>query len=662
MVRIKNNLLHLSLREAFLDIVPYYVLSSLGLVLVDVFNVDPNNTNIFISALLTISDIFIYIFPILLVVSLSYHLSNNYNVHRFVVISLSLLVFISISWSINDGSFVYNNDLTVYAFLLPILCLYLYRYLIKLYFLEIIKEDIVSKQLKTVINSIIPILIIYTLFVNFIPYLAQVIYEYLDILFIREIQVLDVSTKTFIQLVLSHLIWWGTGIHGTHVYTIFADTTYLYEFIFPNITAKDFLFSFLVTGGAGATLSLVIAIIIKSKNYYTRKIGFLALPFSIFNINEILIFGLPMIMNLKFLIPFICLPIINFFVTYIFLSYVPVPEVHSIISWSTPTIISGYLLGNGETPLFSLLQFFNIVVGVFVYLPFLNVYDKSNSKDFDLNKLKEKFNIREKITSLEEVSFLKTQADIIKEQTSTHNLIEELVNGDLLLYYQPKIDIKNNKCYGFESLLRFQNSKGNVLGPYFIPQLEKAGYANIIDIWVINTVSKDLLIWEELGYFPEISINISPESLSSEVVVNKIIHKLKNKNISIEILERTFAEEHNTFINNITELRKNGFKIYVDDFGTGFSSLQYLHTLPADIIKLDRSLLLNTNTKRGRVLYSNIVKMCQDLGYTITSEGVETKEEENFLKSINVDIIQGFLYSKAIPFEEVYAYDKEFIE
>lgn len=659
MISLKNNLLHLSLREAFLNIVPYYVLSSLGLVLIDVFGIKSDTSNIIVLSLLSISDLFVYLFPIFLVISLSYHLSINYNVHRFVVISLSLLVFVSISWTINDSKFVYNTNMTLYAFLLPILCMYLYRYLSKLRFLQLIREDIVSKQLKIAINSILPVFLIYMLFVNFIPYMANFIYEYANILFIREIQNLDVSTKTFIQVVFSHLIWWATGVHGTHVYTIFADTTYLYEFIFPNITAEVFLFNFLVAGGAGATLSLVIAIIIKSKNYYTKKIGFLALPFSIFNINEILLFGLPMIMNLKFFIPFISLPILNFITTYIFLSFVSIPEIHPIISWSTPTLISGYLLGNGETPIFLLFQLFNLVLGIFIYLPFLKSYDKSNSKEYDLNKLKDKFDIREKITTHQEVSFLKIQADIISEQTKTHDLIDELVNGDLLVYYQPKIDIKNQVCEGFESLLRFQKSDGKILGPYFIPQLEKAGYASVIDIWVINRVYNDLILWEKENYFPKISINISPESISDEVVVNKIIRKLKDKNVSIEILERTFAKEHSIFLKNIEKLRTNGFKIYVDDFGIGFSSLQYLHILPANTIKLDRTLLLNTTTDEGKILYSNIVKMCQNLGYQVISEGVETKEEESFLKSVNVEIIQGFLYSKAIPFNEVKDYEEK---
>lgn len=661
MVKLNNNLLHLSLREAFLDIVPYYVLSSMGLVLIDVFNVDPHSQNTFIHALLSISNVFTYLFPIFLVIAISYHLANNYHIHRFIVIALSLSTFMSVSWSIDDQlHLVYDKDMTLYALFLPICCMYLYRYLIQFTFIQLIKEDIVSRQLKIVINSILPVFFIYMLFVNFIPSIGSIIYEYLHIWFIREIQILGVEVKAFFQVVVVHLIWWSSGIHGTHVYTIFADTTYLFEDIFTNVSAEVFLFNFLVAGGAGATLSLVIAIIWKSKNYYTRKIGYLALPFSIFNINEILIFGLPMIMNFKFLIPFIGLPIINFFTTYAFFSYVSVPEIQNIITWSTPAIISGYLMGNGEDFSFAFLQLFNIVLGVFIYLPFLKAYDEENKNSYDVNKLKDKFHIREQISNMQEIDFLKTQAEQIAEQTVIHNLVDELVKGDLHLYYQPKIDAKTNEIYGFEALLRFENKKGKILGPYFIPQLEQSGYAGVIDIWVINKISKDIAKWEEKNQSYNISINISPESLSNRTVVNKIIAKLKNKNVSIEILERTFAKEHNIFLDNIKLLKDNGFIIYVDDFGTGFSSLQYLHILPVDKIKLDRTLLLNTKTNEGKILYKDIAIMCKDLGYKIVSEGVETKEEEEFLKSIDIDILQGYLYSPAIAFDEVQNYVEKY--
>lgn len=660
-MRLTNNLLHLSLREAFLDIVPYYIISSIGILLIDVFNIDRENTNVVVLALLNITDIFVYLFPLFLTICIAHHLANNYHVHRFIIIGVSLLVFISLAWTIDENqNFHYEKNMTLYALIIPIICMYSYLFLSKISFLQIIKEDLVSKQLKVVVNSIVPVLIIYIFFILILPYLSLFVQTTLFDLFHESVESLSLMAKSFIQLIVTHVVWWLTGIHGTHVYMIFADTSYLNEEIFKNLTADVFFFAFLVTGGAGATLSLLIAIILKSRNEYDRKIAYISFPFAIFNINEILLFGLPLIMNLTFVIPFLLVPIFNFAMSYMFFSYFPIPENTYTISWTTPVFLSGYFLGNGQTFVFILLQLINLVVGIFIYYPFLKKYEEDKSLNQDAKKLRDKFGIKEEVNTMNELKFLKTQAEIIQEQSDTHKMVDELILGDLLLYYQPKIDVKQNRCYGFEALLRFSKPDGTVTGPFFISQIEKAGFAYVIDLWVIKKVYEDLNRWSIQGFNPKISINLSPESISDTYIVNKIIKRLKGKNIEIEILERTFAEEHSAFMNNIMKLKRNGFVISVDDFGTGFSSLQYLHTLPANIIKLDKALLDNTKTLEGKTLYKNISKMCLDLNYILIAEGIETQEDKEFVQSVGVNIIQGFYFSQAIPFEKVKDYCNNF--
>ncbi len=657
-MKISNNLLHLSLKEAFLDIVPFYIMSSIGVLLTNVFNIDANTNNILIKSFLHITNTFSYLFPIFLVIAISYHLANNYHMHRFISIGTSLLIFVNFAWNIENNQLYYKFNMTVYAFIIPIITTYLYIYLSKIKIFRIIKEDnIVSNQLKKIVNSLIPIFIIYLILTFLIPFISDFLHATLEQFFANTVKDLSIEIKTFIQVIITHIIWWFTGIHGTHIYNIFADISYTQQEIFQNLTSETFIYSFLVFGGAGSTLSLIIAIILKSKNYHSRKISFISLPFAIFNINEILLFGLPIIMNFTLLIPFLLLPIFNFFTSYLVFSFFAVPESNYILSWTTPIFVSGYLLADAKTFTFVFLQLFNLVAGVFIYLPFMKIYDEAQELNNDTKKLKEKFNIKDEVDTIEEISFFKTQAEIIKEKSNTHKMVEDLISGDLLLYYQPKIDIKNGQCYGFEALLRFKTKDNKIVGPYFISQIEKAGYNFVIDLWVINEVLQDLEKWHKKSFFPKISINLSPESISNEYIVNKIIRKLKNKNVEIEILERTFASEHCKFMENILKLKANGFAISIDDFGTGFSSLQYLHILPANIIKLDKTLLDNITTSKGKILYKDIAKMCQHLNYTLISEGVETKEDVDFLKSIKIDIIQGFYYSKAIPFNEVYFFN-----
>lgn len=170
-------------------------------------------------------------------------------------------------------------------------------------------------------------------------------------------------------------------------------------------------------------------------------------------------------------------------------------------------------------------------------------------------------------------------------------------------------------------------------------------------------MKKDLLIWKERNFYPKVSINISPESICNENIVQKIIDEFKGFKVSIEILERTFAKEMNLFIKNIEKLRENRFKIYIDDFGSGFSCLQYLNILPVDFIKLDRNLILNAKTKSGETLYKNIATMCKNQNFEIVAEGIETEKEIKIVKESNINVVQGFYFSKALPASSLENYE-----
>ncbi|RXK14692.1 hypothetical protein CP985_12050, partial [Malaciobacter mytili LMG 24559] len=115
-MKISNNLLHLSLKEAFLDIVPFYIISSLGILFINVFNIDANTNNIVIKSFLHISNTFSYLFPIFLIIAISYYLANNYHISRFISICISLLVFIKFAWVIENNQLYYNHHMEIYAF------------------------------------------------------------------------------------------------------------------------------------------------------------------------------------------------------------------------------------------------------------------------------------------------------------------------------------------------------------------------------------------------------------------------------------------------------------------------------------------------------------------------------------------------------------------
>ncbi|MGI6656041.1 MAG: EAL domain-containing protein [Desulfobulbus sp.] len=661
MKRYTDNLLQLSLREAFLEIVPYYVLASLGSLMTDLFGIDAQNGNMFIQAIVNLFAIFDILFPFLLIISISIHLASNYHVDRFPVIALSFFVFFGILLKSNVEFMVGIQKVGIYALIVPISCFYSYFYINKIECIKIIKSDIVNKQLAVVVNSILPVLVIYLVFVQVFPYIGEYVFANLTHFFASFINTLSIALQTLIQVITVHCIWWATGIHGTHIYTIFADTSYLNLDIFPGITAQVFLFNFVVPGGVGATLSLIMAILVYSKNDFSRKIAWLALPFGIFNINEILLFALPVIINIRFIIPFLLVPICNFIISYLVLAHVPVPEpaAASSFAWTMPTLLSGYLLGQGQSWAFMLVQLCNLVCGMLIYLPFMARYDRMQNVHADLQCLADKCNIPDRIESMLDRTFLRTQAEIIQQRVRTGKIIEEVIAGDFLMHYQPKIDLHHGRCCGFEALLRLRNREGEIVSPFFMPQIEQAGYAYIIDLWVIRSVAEDIRRWNEAGFFPKLSINLSPESLNHPQIIERIIRQLKNKEVEIEILERTFEFGQGRLFDNIHMLKDAGFTIGIDDFGTGFSSLQYLHALPVDVIKLDREFLVNA-TEKSILIYKNMARMCQDLHYTLISEGVETRIELEFVQSLQIHIVQGHYFAPALSFAEAAKFSREF--
>jgi len=657
-MKYSNSLFMISLRQAFLYIVPFYFLSSIG-VLLSLIENTLFQQNDLVRALIYLSEKFSYVFPFLLISTISYRFGKNYDVNFFFLNLLSLFIFLTLSTSFNtDGTINFYKEKTILAIFIPIITLFLFRFFQKISIFNIIKENTLHYDLRATINSIVPIILIFIFLTLAIPYFENIFHMIFIDSLSQFLPSSDLEHKTFFQVLFVQLIWWFTGIHGTHIYSILVDTSYLQSELFTHITSEVFIFNLLMIGGTGATLSLIIAILLYSKNQSSKKVAWLSLPFGIFNINEILLFGLPLILNPKFFIPFVFVPIFHFITNYLFLSFISTDAVSTNITWSTPIFMSGYLLGDGSNFSFIFLQLFNLITGIFIYKHYLLEFD-NDSSNVKILELENKYNINHKLKYKENyeiqssIKFYNQQQEILEKQNKMNTVMNLLIEGDFVLYYQPQINIKTDKCCGFESLLRLQDKNGNIIPPYFIPIFEENGYSYIIDYWVINQVAVDYPKFLEKINNPQISINLSPESITNDKILQTLIDKLGSYHIEIEILERTFSNDNKKFFENLHKLKEYNFNISVDDFGAGYSSLQYLHTLPVDKIKIDKALLDGTNTKKGEILYQDIVNICFNLGYKVLAEGVETKENVDFLHKCNVEVIQGYFYHKALPIVEV---------
>ena len=226
------------------------------------------------------------------------------------------------------------------------------------------------------------------------------------------------------------------------------------------------------------------------------------------------------------------------------------------------------------------------------------------------------------------------------------------------MYFQPQYYSETGKLRGAEALLRWPDPEGTgfITSPgEFIPIAEKNGAILPIGNYVIKEALKTFNDWRTKYHIPMIlSINISAVQLEKENFVDNMSHVLSMygvnaESIELEITESVFINNFEDVIDKIKTLRGLGMRVSLDDFGTGYSSLSYLRQLPIDTIKIDRSFIDNAlKDDSSSIIYESVIKMSQKLGFETVAEGVETKEQFNYLRERNIDIVQGYLLGKPI--------------
>lgn len=245
--------------------------------------------------------------------------------------------------------------------------------------------------------------------------------------------------------------------------------------------------------------------------------------------------------------------------------------------------------------------------------------------------------------------------DTIVENKNLENGFEKaLADKKFEVWYQPKFNSHTGKIVGSEALIRWRADDGSLISPgRFIPLFEKNGNIIRLDEYVFREVCRQQKEWQKEGIqILPVSVNISRFSLYYSNVVEKYeriinYYDLNHKYVQIEITESAIIE--NTVIAElIQKFHDAGFDILLDDFGSGYSSLASLNQMPFDTIKLDKSLVDYVGNENGEKLLKFIVQLVQSLGMKITAEGVEYKEQLDFLENLNCDDIQGFYFSKPL--------------
>lgn len=245
--------------------------------------------------------------------------------------------------------------------------------------------------------------------------------------------------------------------------------------------------------------------------------------------------------------------------------------------------------------------------------------------------------------------------DTIVENKKLENGFEKaLADKKFEVWYQPKFNSHTGKIVGSEALIRWRADDGSLISPgRFIPLFEKNGNIIRLDEYVFREVCRQQKEWQKEGIqILPVSVNISRFSLYYSNVVEKYeriinYYDVDHKYVQIEITESAIIE-NTVIVELIHKFHDAGFDILLDDFGSGYSSLASLNQMPFDTIKLDKSLVDYVGNENGEKLLKFIVQLVQSLGMKITAEGVEYKEQLDFLENLNCDDIQGFYFSKPL--------------
>lgn len=249
---------------------------------------------------------------------------------------------------------------------------------------------------------------------------------------------------------------------------------------------------------------------------------------------------------------------------------------------------------------------------------------------------------------------------VLREKQVASGFAEALHNGEFKAYYQPKVETEHYRIVGAEALARWEHD-GRLIPPVeFVPVLEQSGMICMLDFYILEHVCRDIREWLGKGIKPvRVSVNLSRRHLSNPNLAENVLdilnkYELESKYIELELTETVDESESNQFIDFMRKMKQHNVALSIDDFGTGYSSLNLLRSFPADVLKLDKA-FLDCLEENDRIVLSNIIRMAYELHMEVVAEGVENRQQMEYLKNMSCMVVQGFLFDRPMPksaFEE----------
>jgi diguanylate cyclase (GGDEF)-like protein/PAS domain S-box-containing protein len=242
-------------------------------------------------------------------------------------------------------------------------------------------------------------------------------------------------------------------------------------------------------------------------------------------------------------------------------------------------------------------------------------------------------------------------------------LRQAIPNNELRVYYQPKVDIRTGRIIGAEALVRWQDPVDGLIMPFiFIGIAEETGLIKSLGEWVLAETCRQGREWMDAGMLPlNLAVNLSAHQFHHGNIVKTLSDVLESsgfpaERLELELTESILMQRENEMVETLNQLRSKGVSLSIDDFGTGYSSLAYLKTFPLDVLKIDRSFVMDIEKDEDdRAITATIIKIAHTLGLRVVAEGVETQEQLEFLDAHGCDMYQGYLMGKPMPADDFIA-------
>ncbi|MFR9190378.1 MAG: EAL domain-containing protein [Anaerotruncus massiliensis (ex Togo et al. 2019)] len=473
-------------------------------------------------------------------------------------------------------------------------------------------------------------------------------------------------------ILLMHLMWFF-GIHGSNVLDGVAHGLPRGHGREPcparvgqaptEIATKTFFDTFVLFGGCGTLLCLVVAIFLCDRRKNVRGLSKMALVPVLFNINELIMFGVPIVLNPIYLVPFLCTPLVLTVISYLATLAGLVPVAIHTVEWTTPIFLSGYAATGSVAG--SLLQLVNLAVGVGIYLPFVRLAQARQLRSLEKQMERLAGEVRaceaagERPALLARGGQLGSMAKLLAE-----DLRYALRSGACSSTTSPR-PTRGGAC-GAQAPLRWEHGRAVRLPPLAVALAAEGGFADELAAFVVDTACCDLAALSEWSCRElEISCNLTAGQLTAPgapELVKKAIERyhIPPGRLGVELTEQDALSGAPQMTERLAALRETGARIIMDDFGMGHNSMLYLQDSQFDMVKLDGSLVreMTDNPRTGEII-STIVRLSESLGFRVVAEYVETPAQLEALGALGCRYYQGYLFSPAIPLSELKKYIRE---